>query len=110
MSDFQQRQIAMLDKAIQARREQAHRAWGELRDQISLDGDHRTVHLQTKLIALNIAVLAVGDLADQRDAIISGPKRLTVPQKIDIEPVQIKPLGRVEAEDKVVPFAKGVVS
>lgn len=91
--DFHQRKIAMLDNAIQVRREQAHRAWQELRDQIALGGDHRSAYLQRRLLALNMAVIALGELGDQREAAIAehGPGRIRSPQKIGSKVVQLNP-------------------
>jgi hypothetical protein len=96
--DFHQRRLTMLDNAIQVRRGHVHSAWRELESQISLGGDHRSAYLQLKLTALNIAVLALGDLGDQRAALVSehGPGQINAPKRVERRVVQLSTVARDE--------------
>jgi len=91
--DFHQRQLTMLDNAIQVHREQAHTAWRLIEDAIAIGGEQRSAALHTKMIGLNIALLAIGDLADRRDAIITehGPAKIRAPKRITAEVVKLNP-------------------
>jgi len=91
--DFHQRQLTMLDNAMQVRREHIHSAWRELESQISLGGDHRSAYLRRRLEALNVAVEELGKLGDQRDALVTehGPAKIRAPKRITAEVVKLNP-------------------